>query len=156
IYPPSRASTGWVESKAGTLVAVAESLEWQGRIAYLSLTFDLVVVDAKTKKLLWSANVGAFWDTITFENLAKDGAEPRWALALRSSAKPEYQQNYDLVSGQKLELAGLQPFPAGRPFTPRTIWSGSAGMRDEKLYRLVRTAQEWAKLRPELFGTEPK
>lgn len=156
VYPASRSSTDTIEIKNGTHVAVAEGLEWQGKIAYLSLTFDLVVVDAKTKKCLWSRSVGAFWDTITFENVADAGQKPRWELTLRSSARPEYQRNYDLETGDTRELKGGPPDPEGKPLTPRKTWKGSAGVSDQKAYRLVRSAQEWDKLRAELFGEEPK
>lgn len=154
-YPGSRSSSGWIDV-GGSQVAVSEGVEWQGKIAYLSLTFDLVVADAKTKKALWRSSVGAFWDTITFENQAKAGEPAKWALLLKSSRKPEYQQAYDLSTGAKLELKGGPAEPDGKPFTPRQSWSGSAGVRDEKHYALVRSADEWTKLRRELFGAEPK
>jgi hypothetical protein len=155
VYPQSRRSTAFVETRDGTSVAVDEGVEWQGKVAYLSLTFELVVVDAKTKKAVWSANIGGFWDTITFEDRAKAGGPPHWVLVLRSSRRPEFAQDYDLETGKEGELRGGASKPAGRPLAVRKSWSGSAGVRDERTYCLIGNAQEWTKLRAELFGAEP-
>jgi hypothetical protein len=155
VYPLSRSSAKFVDTPHGFQVAVDEGVEWQGKCAYLSLTFDLVVVDTKTKKTLWSANVGAFWDTLTFADRAAAGAPPRWAVVLRSSRHPALAQDYDLESGKKGQLHGEAATPPGRPLVVRKSWSGSAGVSDEKTYRLMASAPEWSKLRTELFGQMP-
>jgi hypothetical protein len=44
-YGRSRASSGWVETPAGTRVAIDRGVEWQGTTIYLSLLWDLIGVD---------------------------------------------------------------------------------------------------------------
>jgi len=155
IYGPSRESTGWVEARGGQS-AIDEGIEWQGKKAYLTLTFDVVVVDTKTRKTLWSDSVGAFWNTITFVNLAKDNEAARWALVLGAKAHPDYQQRYDLETGKKLELVGGPVLPEGKTLVPRRVWKGSAGLVDTKRYLLITSADVWTALRTELFGAMPK
>lgn len=154
-YGASRQSTGWVIAN-GSQSAIDEGIEWQGRKAYLTLTYDLIVVDAKTNKSLWVESVGAFWNTITFANMSKGQDAARWAVVLGSSAHPDYQQGYELESGKKLVLPGSSAVPDGTTRIPRKTWSGSAGVFDTKKYQLVLSAEEWAKLRTELFGRTPK
>jgi hypothetical protein len=154
IYPPSRRSTKWVDA-GDFLVGVDGGLEWQGKIAYYSLTFNLVVVDAKTEKTLWHTSASAFWDTITFENLAKANETTQWAVVLRSSEYPGYSQYYDLNSGKKFALRGDPPQPSGTTLTPRKHWEGSAGVNKDAVHTLVGSDDEWSKLRQKLFGDRP-
>jgi hypothetical protein len=156
VYSASRSSSKWLETPDRLNVAVDEGIEWQGKKAFLALTYHLLIVDTKTGKVLWSSSVGAFWDTITFVNTAKENEAAKWAVALRSSRNSGFQETYDLETGRKLELTGVTPLPAGTPLTPRKAWSGSAGIRGDKLYRLVGSAEEWSTLRKELFGEQPK
>lgn len=155
IYGASRESTGWVDTLIGQS-AIDEGVEWQERKVYLTLTFEVVVVDARTKKTLWADSVGAFWNTITFTKLAQGSDKAQWALVLRSSSHPEYQQLYDLETGKRLELQGGPTLPDGKPLVPRKVWQGSAGAVDNKRYLLMTSAEEWMKLRTELFGTHHK
>jgi hypothetical protein len=154
IYPPSRRSNKWVDAGDGR-VGVDEGVEWQGKVAYYSLTCNLVVVDAKTQKTVWHTGDSAFWDTITFENLAKPNQAAQWAVVLKSTTYPEYSQFYDLNSGKRLALRGNPPKPPGTTIKPRKHWSGSAGIGKEAKRLLVGSGDEWSNLRKELFGDNP-
>jgi beta-lactamase regulating signal transducer with metallopeptidase domain len=156
VYPGSRSSNKWIETPQRVNVAIGEGVEWQGKTAYLGLTFELVIADTKTGKAIWSTNVGAFWDTITFVKVEKGKEAGKWAVALRSSANQGFQLTYDLETGRKLELTGGAAQPTGQAITPRRVWFGSGGIRAEKLYRLVGSAEEWTALRKELFGMQLK
>jgi len=46
--------------------------------------------------------------------------------------------------------------PEGKPLVPRKVWKGSAGEVDARRYQLVTSAEEWTKLRTELFGAMPR
>ena len=67
-YGTSRESKEWIEI-GGSSVAIDHGAEWHGVLVYLSLTFDLVAVDPKTKKAIWHADVGAFWNGFTFKEV---------------------------------------------------------------------------------------
>ncbi|MFO0814515.1 MAG: hypothetical protein U0796_14940 [Gemmatales bacterium] len=151
-YGATRESKAWVTTTQGRQVAVDDGITWQGRKVYLTLTFDLLVVDTTNSKTLWSDSVGAFWDTITFKNRAAEGQPPVWTVVLSSSRQPGYEQPYELETGKKLPLRGNSACPEGTPFTPRKVWSGSGGKATAKTYQLVKSAEEWNKLKSELFG----
>jgi hypothetical protein len=153
-YPPSRRSNKWVDA-GEYLVGVDEGVEWQGKVAYYSLTHNLVVVDAKTQKTLWHSGDSAFWNTITFENLAKPNEAAQWAVVLKSTAYPEYSQCYDLNTGKRFALRGDPPKPPGT-LTPRKHWSGSAGVNKAAVHTIVGLGDDWSKLRKRLFGDNPK
>lgn len=155
VYPPSRASKKWIDV-GEFMVGVDGGIEWQGKTAYLSLTQNLVVVDAKTEKTLWHAGESAFWDTVTFENMAKANEPAQWAVVLKSSWLPRYSQCYDLTSGKRFALRGGPPLPPGTVLKPRKSWSGSAGVQKEEIRKLVGSAEEWSKLRKKLFGDKPQ
>lgn len=150
-YGPSRQSTGWVMVH-GAQSPVDQGIEFEGKIAYLTLMFDVVVVDAKTKKTQWSDSVGAFWDTLSIVRISKRDEAPRWAVELGSTSQPAYKQRYELETGKKLELIGAPGMPAGKLIKPRKEWTGSGGKQAEKLYRLITTATAWSTLREELFA----
>ena len=116
VYAASRTSTGWLEVPGSGRVAIDGGVEWQGRVAYLSLTFNVVVQDAATKKVLWAKSVGALWDTITFENTAAPGQKPAWSLLLK-------------FPGAMGDLGGGPGQLKGVPVKPRHSWSGSEGVR---------------------------
>src|SRR5437763_6882916 len=118
VYPPSRRSTKFVDV-GEYKVAVDEGVEWQGRVVYFSLTQQLVVVDAKSNKALWHVDESAFWDSVTFEILAKAAEPPQWLVALKSSAAPGYSMCYGLADGKRLGLRGGPPAPTGTAITPR-------------------------------------
>jgi hypothetical protein len=155
-YGSTRESKEWITNNQGMQVAVDEGVSWHGRKAYLSLTFDLIVVDEATKKTVWSQSVGAFWDTISFINQAPSGKPALWQVLLSSSRQPGYQQPFELETGKQLALIGAAAMPEGQPFTPRKVWSGSEGIADGKVYRLVTSAEQWTTLRAELFGDGSK
>jgi hypothetical protein len=154
VYPPSRRSNKVLDI-GEYRVAVDEGVDWQGKIAYVALTYQLVVVDAKTGKTLWHVGESAFWDTVTFENLTKPNEPAQWAVVLKSSDNPEYSQCYDLNSGKELALRGAQAPPRGTALKPRKAWSGSAGVGKKAIHTIVGSVDEWSNLRKELFGDKP-
>ena len=157
IYPGSRQSSKVVYKPNGEGYAIDQGAEWQGKTAYFAITTSiLLLTDTKTGDVLWATGTSAFWDTITFVNVAKANETAKWAVAVRSTEYPGYQQTHDLETGRKLELTGGPAPPAGKTVTPRKVWSDSAGVRKEKLYRLVGSAEEWTQLRQELYGGQPK
>jgi len=114
-----------------------------------------VVVDAKTKKTVWSTGTSGFWDTLSFEERGKGGALTQWDVVLRSSKYPQYAQPYDLRTGKQGGLRGAPEEPKGTVLSFRKEWSGSVGVRDQELYCLVGSDEDWDKLRSELFGPKP-
>ena len=81
-YGGNRESSTWVETPIGK-VAVDKGVEWQGIKVYLSLTFDLVAVDVKTGKTLWSQMVGAFWTRVGFKLVEVGPGKKTWAVELK-------------------------------------------------------------------------
>jgi hypothetical protein len=150
VYPPSRLSKKQIDV-GDYLVGVDDGVEWQGKVAYYSLFQDLIVANATTGKTLWHARDSAFWDTVTFENLARPNDPPNWAVVLKSSGHPGFSQGYQLASGKRLALRGSPPQPSGTVLHPRKTWSGSAGVRREATAKVVGSAEEWSKLRKEVF-----
>lgn len=65
-YGDSRESREWITLPGGTGVAVDEGIEGHGVKAYLSLTGDLVVVDAKTAKVRFHRGGCFVWKTLAF------------------------------------------------------------------------------------------
>jgi hypothetical protein len=155
IYPPSRRSNKWLDV-GDYRVGADDGVDWQGKTAYLALSPHIVVVDAKTGKTLWHAGESAFWNTITFENLAKANEPAQWAVVLKSSAYPNLSQCYDLNSGKRLALRGAPPLPPGTVLKPRKAWSGSAGVGKKEVHTVLGSAEEWSKLRKGLFGDKPQ
>jgi hypothetical protein len=152
-YGATRESKKFLPTPQGNH-AIDVGCEWKGKVAYLSLTYQLIVVDAKTEAHQWSNWVGAFWNKLTIVNTAAAGQPETWAVELSSSKYPEYKQRFDLDTGKAHVLMGGPAVPAGKPITPRLAWRGSAGMVDDKEYRLVTSQAEWKELKTKLFPAE--
>lgn len=155
IYGSSRQSKAFVSTKNGDQ-AVDDGITWNGKRAYLSLTYQLIVLDNLKNEYLWGTSVGAFWDVLTIANTAEAGKQPAYVLELGSTRRPEYKQRFDLNNGKQLALVGGPAMPAGTPVKPRLEFRGSAGLIDSKEYQLVSSADEWLKLRNKLFPTDTK
>lgn len=76
---PTRSSDRWVEA-GGARVAVDKGIVGHGVEAYLSLTYDLVVLEEGGEKTLWSSFVGAFWNEITFVSAVDEESREEIAL----------------------------------------------------------------------------
>lgn len=155
----SRSSRTWIETPAGTRVAVGKGLSFQGVKVYLSLLWDLVGVDEKTGKTLYAANVGAFWNAFSFRELTVGGKQV-WAIELRPGARAragkDKRQFHDLRTGKKLTPDG-QPKPnLGTAFKPRAVYHGANSLVKLPVRRLVSTQAGWDTLRIHLFGTKPR
>lgn len=155
VYGSSRQSKAFVTTKNGQQ-AVDDGITWDGKRAYLSLTYHLVVLDNLKNENAWSASVGAFWDVLTIANTAEAGKPPEYVLELGSTRHPEYKQRFDLSNGKQLALVGGPAMPAGTPIKPRLEFRGSAGLIHGKEYQLVSSSDEWLKLRNKLFPADTK
>lgn len=154
-YGARRSSSTWVALPGGTQVAVDEGVEWQGVKAYLSLTGELVAVDVASGKTLWSRDVGAFWNVITFREV--DGAAGKvWAVELRPGAREAAEkpatQYHDLRTGEIVQGPGSPSAPAGTRFEPRKVWSGSTSCAAKRFSALITTEENWRRVREALFG----
>ncbi len=153
-YGPSRSSNAWVQKPGGgALVAVDEGVEWQGVKVYISLTYDLLGVDAKTGKTIWAADIGAFWNRVGFKEVEVAPGRKVWAVELKPG--PRERQGQDRVQVHDLRTGKLiptpEPAPAGTAFKPRAEWHGpQSGVG--KAFRLVATTEEnWKKVADRMF-----
>ena len=157
-YGGSRESSTWVETPVGR-VAVDKGVEWQGVKVYLSLTFDLVAVDVKTGKVLWSQMVGAFWSRVGFKLVEVSPGKKTWAVELEAAPRENREvdtvQYHDLQTGKKLDIPGLVPRPSGRPFKPRAEWSGDTCRVGKPFHALISTAEVWEKVKARIFVGKP-
>ncbi len=157
-YGASRTSGTWIETPGGTRVAVGRGVEWKGVKVYLSLLWDLVAVDTKTKKTLYAVNVGAFWNGLGFKQVTQRGGTRVWAVELRpgprTRAGKDRRQYHDLRSGKRLDVPGLVKGPSGKAFTPRAVWSGKHSRVPKPFHAVVSTAANWTKLTAHMFGTK--
>lgn len=126
-YSGSRTSAGWVELPGGAQVAVDKALEWRGTKVYLSLTWNLVAVDAASGKTIWSADVGAFWNELSVKELEGEPGQKAWAVELRpgpgASQGQDQRQYYDLKTGKKMDAK--RDGPSGTKLEFKS-WSGAA------------------------------
>jgi hypothetical protein len=135
-YGPSRQSAKWIDTGSGK-VAVDQGATWQGVTVYLSLTWDLVAVDAATGKKLWSRDVGAFWNELTFREVEVEGKKS-WAVELRPGAgqrAPERRQYHDLATGEQVLRESDEP--AGKVVAIESQWAGAHSNLDKPLRRTV-------------------
>ncbi len=157
-YGGSRESSTWVETRIGK-VAVDKGVEWQGIKVYLSLTFDLVAVDVKTGKTLWSQMVGAFWTRVGFKLVEVGPGKKTWAVELKATPRDNLEvdtvQYHDLRTGKKLDIPGLVRKPSGRPFKPRAEWSGATCGVGKPFQALISTAEVWEKVMARIFVGVP-
>jgi hypothetical protein len=102
-----RASTGWVEVGGGE-VPVDDPVEIEGKKIYLTLFFDVVMVDAQSKKPGWTLEWGKtkpIWETVSIVRIEQAGkislaVELRPQNAGDDVTKYEY---HDLETGTLLE-----------------------------------------------------
>jgi hypothetical protein len=151
-YGSKRESKSWIKLPNGTSVAVDDGITWKGVTVYLSLTQDLVAVDEKSKKTLWSKSVGAFWNRATFVEVEK-----AWTVELkpgpRATEGKDLRQLHDLNTGEVIKAA--EDKPAGDKIEPKQHWSGSESRIAKGFVAIVSTEENWATLRDRLFkGTK--
>ena len=78
-YSGSRTSAGSIETPNG-VVFIDEGVAWKGVKVYLSLTWDVVAADEASGKVLWSQNVGAFWNGIGFKEMETAPGVKKWMV----------------------------------------------------------------------------
>ena len=117
-YPSSRSSTSNIDA-GGVKLAVDQGIEWKGVKVYLSLTFELLGIDAASGKTLWHRDVGAFWTGMRIKEVETDGQKV-WAVELHGRAHDDqfdtHYYYYELKSGKAIDLP--PPQPAGVSLLP--------------------------------------
>jgi hypothetical protein len=149
-YPNSRSSTGNIV--IGNLsVAIDKGVEWQGVKVYLSLTNDLVVVDAKAQKVLWHKDVSAFWQIVGFREVEIEAGKKGWAVQLRSKedGTKDDAEYYALASGEKINVPAK--VPAGENIEALTASSGTCAI-GRPFTGLITTAENWEAFQKRLHG----
>ncbi len=153
-YGSSRSSNTWVETPRG-LVAVDEGIEWQGIKVYLSLTWTLVAVDAKTNKTLWAQPVSAFWNTLAIKEIEPEPGKKVWAVELRPTTREPRAQKlaayHDLRTGKDIKLAAVEK-PSGEALKLPTEYSGDRSNVARGFALVVTTAENWTRVRDRLFA----
>ncbi len=158
-YGKSRESTGWVDTSEGR-VAVDKGIEWQGVKAYLSLTCDLVVVEAKSNKTLWSKSVGAFWNRMSFAEIGAKAGKKVWAVELKPASEvtdgKDAKAYYEITTGNELKQKNGSDVPSGQSFRPRKIEMGSASCLSKPFTVIVSTLENWKLLQKKMFDDKEK
>jgi hypothetical protein len=143
-YGGTRESKTWIETPRGN-VAVDEGVAFQGVKVYLSLMWDLVATDEKTGKLLWSVDVGAFWNEIGFAEIETSPGVKTWAVELRPGARSrqgaELRQHHDLKTGKL--IAKPAEAPSGTQLDLSRQWTGRSCAADTSFRRIVANALDW-------------
>lgn len=132
-YPANRTSTAWVDT-GHARVAVDHGATWQGATVYLSLTWDLVAVDAASGKTRWARDVGAFWNALTFCELDDPAGGRAWAVELRSNDGGSERQYHDLRTGKPIHVPAV---PQGQPVPLLGAWHGANSKLAAPLRRIV-------------------
>lgn len=152
-YGGQRQSKTWVETPKGQ-VAVDDGIEWEGVRVYLSLTWDLVVVDAKNGKTLWNRSVSAFWNGLAIKEVTAEKDKKTWAVELRTTSRDpkekDLTQLYELKSGKELPVPGAPGKPAGTALKPK-VFSGDASNLDKGFTVTVSTSENWDTVRDKMF-----
>ncbi|MCA9254479.1 MAG: M56 family metallopeptidase [Phycisphaerales bacterium] len=149
IYPPSRASSKFLDG-----IAVDEGVSWQGAKAYIGLLPYVIVENDETKTLRWKKSTSAFYDTLTFRNVAEKDSAPRWTVRLRNSqiSDPQTDAYFDLRTGEEVRLPEQENRPEGTMAAPLRVWSGATAVNDQGVHTLVADQATWKKVRETLFG----
>jgi hypothetical protein len=143
-YAGARTSAGSIETPNG-IVFIDEGVAWNGVKVYLSLTWDVVATDEASGKVLWSQNVGAFWNGIGFKEIETAPGVKKWMVELRPSTivrdGKDLRQYHDLKTGER--LPGFDDQPKGKPIELAGRWSGRWSGWPKAIRRLVGTEADW-------------
>ena len=150
----TRSSDRWVDGPHEAQVAVDVGLTGYGVTAYLSLTWDLVVVDPKTEKTRWARSVGAFWNRLSFV-AARDDVLGKDLKLLRLGG-PENHARYFTLRGEErwviregnaLKACRKKPEETpGRPVTAAKTWLGPESGIHEAGARRIQDPEAFTKL----------
>ena len=157
-YEGSRRSTSWVTLPNGARAAVDRGITWRGVTAYVTLTYDLVGVDAESGKTLFAADIGAFWTTLTFAEVTLADGAKQWAIELRPSARQKMgaslRQYHGLRTGERLDVPAAR---AKDPGTPVELVQSLSGVRShvaERFALLIGTAEGYEAVCARLFADD--
>jgi hypothetical protein len=156
-YSSPRTSAEWIEV-GGTKVAVDKGAEWRGVKVYLSLMWDLIAVDVATQKVLWNADVGAFWNEFTFREIESPRTRNKaWAVELRPGPHAKVGKDerayYELANGAIIPQKDKAP--RGDELKPLTQWHGDQATDGKKLSTIITTAKDWKDVVLNRFFTDP-
>ena len=155
-YRGSRTSSGWIALPSGSRVAVDRGVTWQGVTVYLSLTNDLVGVDAATDEVLYGTSVGAFWRALTFRQVTPQDGVRRWAIELAPhqalQAGADLRQYHDLRTGEKLAVPALDGSEPGVRVEGTRQAHGDVSHVAEPFVLLLGTEAGWQRVQEHVFG----
>lgn len=157
-YEGSRRSTSWVTLPSGARAAVDRGVTWRGVTAYITLTYDLVGVDAESGKTLFAANIGAFWTTLTFAEVALADGARQWAIELRPGARQQLgadlRQYHALRTGARLDVPAARAKDPGTPLESVRSRSGDRSHVAERFALLIGTAEGYEAVCARLFADD--
>lgn len=160
-YPPTRSSSETVSLGGNdkTQVFVDKGISGYGLKVYLSLTGDLVVTDANTKKTLWSVFAGGWPTKMSFQE-AEDKETKAKDVLIKLEGDNNVVRYYEPKSGKekfvtasdgKVVSSFTQP-QAGIPIKPILIYAGAdSGVEKEKC-ALIATEEELNSVREEFVA----
>lgn len=156
-YSSPRTSADWIEV-GGAKVAVDKGAEWRGVKVYLSLMWDLIAIDVATQKVLWNADVGAFWNEFTFREIESPKTRTKvWAVELRpgpnAKSGKEERAHYELTTGSM--ILQKDKTPRGEEVKPLTTWHGDQATDGKKLFTIITTPKDWKEVVIDRFFNDP-
>lgn len=153
-YGRSRASRDWVTLRNGARVAVDDGVEWEGTRVYLSLTWDLVAVEAASGATRWSRHVSAYWNRLSIAAVGEGDAR-RLVVELRPYESVDGAtlrvERYDLLTGEEIETP--VPSPDGAAVGVRSV-AGHESRIARPFSALIGTPRGYAALIEAMFGAE--
>lgn len=155
-YPSARSSDKTVSlvGESGPGVFVDKGITGHGVEAYLSLTADLVVIDAKTKKTLWSIFAGGFWSELAFKDTRDEKTNENIVL-LELRGKTADRRYFEIMTGKEKYLKNANGVfiasdekekDPGREVKIVDLYTGGDSAIEEKEYMKITSPREWEEL----------
>ncbi len=135
-----RASTGWIKL-GGAEVPVDDPVEFEGKKIYLTLFYDVVVLDPETNEAIWTLEWGKtkpIWETISIVRIERAGkasiaVELRPQGAIDDATKFEY---HDFSTGELL-VSALSEEPAATSETTKAVISIEPVISQNEVVRIA-------------------
>jgi hypothetical protein len=157
-YGDSRTSSKWIDV-GGVSVAVDQGVEWKNVKVYLSLTWELVAVDAEKDELLWSRSVSAFWNGIGFKEVDTTDGKKSWAVELRPHPRQRDGKDltawFDLKTGEPIEQPAVDE-KLGEKLEEAEGWAGGWSNIPRPFRIVVSTPGNWNALRKRMFDEQTR
>jgi hypothetical protein len=107
--------------------------------------WDVIATDAANGKLLWTADVGAFWNEIGFKEVETAGVKA-WAVELRPGLQSradtaKLRQYHDLKTGKR--VGDADEAPSGQRLPIPRQWAGHELATPDAVDRLIGSETEW-------------